>query len=142
MFRSARSAMFAAVLVTMLGAAAACKASDGQVPATSAQDAAASQAKYDLIGKTIVPLGDLDLDKPADARVLLKRLDRAAYQACGGNPKFHASYSMTPRRVLDAYAECQVEAVRRAVDRIGNPTLSRMYADSRRTEHPVAARSP
>lgn len=126
----ARSALLATVALTMLGHAAACKASDEQAPGV----------KYDVIGNTVVQMRDLDLQKPADARTLLKRLDQAAYQACGGDPKFHSSYSMTPRRVVSAFAECRAEAVRRAVDQIGNSTLSRAYADSRVKGHPVASR--
>jgi UrcA family protein len=132
MFRSATSAMLAVLAITMLGHAAACKASDTQP----------SEVKYDVIGETVVPMADLDLQKPADARVLLKRLDHAAYQACGGDPKFHASYAMTPRRVVAAFADCRAEAVRRAVDQIGNSTLTRLHADSRKKDHPVAARTP
>jgi UrcA family protein len=132
MFPSTRSAMLAVVAVTMLGHAVACKASDEQIP----------EAKYDVIGTTVVRMGDLNLQKPADAKALLKRLDQAAYQACGGDPKFHSSYALTPQRVLRAFADCRAEAVQRAVEQIGSPTLARLHADSRRTEHPVAARAP
>jgi UrcA family protein len=132
-----RSALLAVVALTMLGPAGACKASEEP----------ASKAKYDVIGKSVVRMGDLNLQKPADARALLQRLDRAAYQACGGDPKFHSSYSMTPRRVIEAFEECRTEAVRRTVEQIGHSTLTRVYADSRApasrtSEQPVAARVP
>src|SRR5688572_3213096 len=70
-----RSALLAVVAITMLGPAGACKASEE----------AASNTKYDVIGRSVVRMGDLNLQKPADARALLQRLDRAAYQACGGD---------------------------------------------------------
>lgn len=132
-----RSALLAVLALTLLGHAGACTASEEP----------ASNAKYDVIGKAVVRMGDLNLQKPADARALLQRLDRAAYQACGGNPKFHSSYSRMPRRVVEAFEECRAEAVRRTVEEIGHSTLTRVYADSRApappvSERPVAARVP
>jgi UrcA family protein len=130
MFRCTRLAIFAVVVITMLGHAAGSKASDV---------VAASEVKYDVIGKVAVKLKDLNLQTPADAQVLLERLDQAAYQACGGNPKFHSTYATTPERTLAVFRECREAAVRRAVDQIDNSTLTRSYADSLKSDHPIAS---
>lgn len=120
MFHRIRSVLLTVAAATMLGHAVACNASDERAP----------EVKYDVIGKVTVPLSDLDLRKPADARTLLARLDEAAYQACGGNPKFHPSYALTPQRTLNVFRDCRAAAVRRAVNQIGSPALTRVYAES------------
>ena len=118
---SAQFKIFVVAVMTMLGCAAACKASD---------------VKYDLIGKIRVDLKDLDLQKPADARRLMVRLDEAAYRACGGNPKFHGSYRSKPDETVEVFRECRENAVKRAINQIGSTTLVQAYADSRRAGSP------
>ena len=110
----------AALTLTMLGQAAWCKP---------------PETKYDLVGAVRVELKGLDLQKPADARTLLERLKQAAYHACGGDPRFHYSYATRPEQTVAVYEECRANAVKRAIDRIGAPTLAQIYAE----EQPAAA---
>jgi UrcA family protein len=72
---------------------------------------------------------DLDLTRAADAGVLLKRFEAAAWKACGGDPRRHPSYEVMPRYVREAFAECRADAVARAVDEVGSPVLSRAHAE-------------
>lgn len=81
-----------------------------------------------LVGEVHVELRDLDLAKTADARALLDRLKQAAYRACGGDPKFHASYRTRPQQTVSVYEECRKNAVKRAIDQIGAPLLAQAYA--------------
>jgi UrcA family protein len=58
---------------------------------------------------------DLDLRKDTDVQVLLGRIERAAWRACGGNHKFHLSYELRPRQTAEVFEECRRQAVERAV---------------------------
>src|SRR5262249_7390088 len=80
-----------------------------------------------LAGKVAVGYSDLNLDDPADLQVLLDRVVHAAYEACGGDPKFNGSYYDKPREVLKAYEECRREAVATAIGTIDSPRLSALY---------------
>lgn len=95
------------------------------------------QPKEQLIGKVHVELKDLDLRNPAHAHALLDRLTRAAWRACGGDPKLNNSYRTRPEQTVRAYEECRENAVKRAIDQIGAPLLAQIY-DERR-QHTVAA---
>ena len=121
---SAQFKILAVAVMTMLGCATACKASD---------------VKFDLIGKIRVDLSDLDLQKPTDARLLVERLNDAAYRACGGDPRFHDRYQSRPQETVEAYRECRENAVERAVNQIGGTTLVQAYAESRRKGVAMAA---
>jgi len=87
------------------------------------------QPKEQLIGKAKVDLTDLDLRNPADARILLDRLEQAAWRACGGDPKLNNSYRTRPEQTLKVYEECRENAVKRAIDQIGAPLLAQAYAE-------------
>lgn len=88
-----------------------------------------SAARTEQVGSVRVGYADLDLQKEADARVLLGRLERAAYTACGGNPKFDRSYELMPSYTQQVYRACRETALVRAVDNIRSPTLSRLFAE-------------
>jgi UrcA family protein len=93
----------------------------------------APEAKPELVGQVRVELGDLDLENPADARTLLARIEKAAYRACGGNPKFTWSYHLLPARTVKVYELCREAAVRRAVDQVGRPQLAQVYEEERQS---------
>jgi UrcA family protein len=76
-------------------------------------------------------LRDLNLHDPDTARLLLARLDRAAWQACGGDPRFNDSYETRPGHVRRVYRECRDKAVARAVKEIGVQTLTQAYNESK-----------
>src|SRR5689334_10399098 len=109
---SIKPSVVAASLFTLLGFAAA-----GNT----------SEPKIELAGKVAVGYSDLNLDDPVDVQVLLDRVVHAAYEACGGDPKFNPSYESKPRQVLKVYDECRREAVATAVGAIGSDRLSSLY---------------
>jgi UrcA family protein len=90
-------------------------------------------AKPELVGQVHVDLKGLDLQNPADARTLLARIEKAAYRACGGNPKFAWSYDGMPARTVEVYELCREGAVRRAIDQIGSAQLTQAYDEQRQT---------
>lgn len=77
-----------------------------------------------LVGTERVSYADLDLSREADGEVLLGRIKKAAYRACGGDPRRHPSYTLLPRRVEMAYKDCREDAIARAIDSIDTPVLS------------------
>lgn len=77
-----------------------------------------------LVGTERVSYGDLDLSRETDAEILLERIKKAAYRACGGDPRRHPAYTLLSRRVEMAYRECREDAVARAVDSVDAPVLS------------------
>ena len=79
------------------------------------------------VGSVPVRYQDLDLRQSADARVLLGRLEQAAVEACGGNPRFHSSYDLMPRRTVEVFQECRRNAVATAVAKVGAPALSQAF---------------
>lgn len=79
------------------------------------------------VGSIAVSYRDLDLRKPADAQVLLTRLEHAAKTACGGNPKWHFTYESMPKRTTAVFGECRRQAIARAVAEIGAPLLSHAF---------------
>jgi UrcA family protein len=97
--------------------------------------------KMESVGRVQVSYHDLDLQKEADARVLLKRLERAAYRACGGNPKLYLSYRVIPDRTVEVFKECREEAVARAVAAVHSVTLERLADDGRGADRPAARES-
>ena len=86
-----------------------------------------SVAKRRLITQVRVAFHDLDIQKEADARAMLERLKRAAYHACGGNPRFYLTYEVMPRRTVEAFRECREEALAAAIAEINSPTLTRIF---------------
>jgi UrcA family protein len=87
--------------------------------------------KMELVEKKPVSYAGLDLEKEADARVLLGRLQQAAYHACGGNPRFHPSYTLMPKKTTQVFESCRTNAIDRAVKSIQSATLSRLFAEVR-----------
>jgi UrcA family protein len=83
-------------------------------------------AKRKLIARVHVAYDGLDIQKESDARVMLERLRRAAYHACGGNPRLHRTYDVMPRRTVAAFRECREEALCAAIAEINSPTLTRI----------------
>lgn len=67
---------------------------------------------------------DLDLSQQADVQILLDRIEKAAYRACGGNPRRHPSYSVMPNHTEAVFKECREDAIARAVGVIDAPVLS------------------
>jgi UrcA family protein len=86
--------------------------------------AAEPERKLEEIGNVRVNYDDLDLRQDTDVRVLLGRLEKAAWRACGGDPKFHSSYSKRPAHTAKVYQECREQAITAAVDRINAPALT------------------
>jgi UrcA family protein len=95
--------------------------------ATIAQSALAlpSTSKVERVASITVRLSDLDLHNDADVQVLLGRLQRAAFKACGGEPRWHPSYVLMPRHTVAVFEQCRRDAVARAVAAIGVPKLAR-----------------
>jgi len=78
-----------------------------------------------------VAYGDLDLDKPTDARILFMRLENAAKRACGPAPFMQPLYGVIPEGLKQTYKECIAGAVGDAVARLDAPLVSRIYAETR-----------
>jgi UrcA family protein len=70
-----------------------------------------------------VSYGDLDLTTANDARVMLDRLDRAAFAVCGGNERFYAEYKTRSGRVAKAFRDCREDALARAVATVDSQKL-------------------
>lgn len=68
--------------------------------------------------------GDLDLTGNAGAAVFLERVKTAASQVCGVKPDNRDLAGQ------DGYRACLHEAVRGAVARLGNPTVSALYGEA------------
>jgi UrcA family protein len=77
-----------------------------------------------LVRTERVTYADLDLSRQADAQILLGRIKKAAYRACGGDPRRHPSYTLLSRRVEMAYKDCREDAIARAIDSIDAPVLA------------------
>jgi UrcA family protein len=99
-----------------------------------------SVEKTELVGRVHVTYYDLDPQKEADARVLLGRLERAAYKACGGNPRGHRSYEIMPRYTVEVFEECRENAISCAVDSVHSVTLERLLASRRGADRPAPAK--
>jgi UrcA family protein len=84
-------------------------------------------AKRAEVGRVTVSYGDLNLGNDGDARVMLSRLQQAAYRACGGDPRWNPDYALLWNRLATDYRECRNDAVSRAVAAIDAPVLSQVY---------------
>lgn len=93
-----------------------------------------SDRSYTEVGRVVVRYGDLDLAREADAAVLLERLNAAAYEACGGDPRWNSRYRIMPNAVRHSYLECRANAVADAVHKVNSPTLSRVFLTGRQTQ--------
>ena len=89
------------------------------------------EAQPELVGQVRVELTGLDLQNPADARTALARIEKAAYHACGGNPKLSSTYDSMPKRTVQVYELCLDGAVKRAIEQIGSAQLAQRYQEAR-----------
>ena len=85
---------------------------------------AASQVKSVEVRRVTVSYGDLDLGTLGDARVLLTRLQKAAFHACGGDPRLNTDYGIMGPHIEKLYQDCRDDAVARAVDTVNAPLLT------------------
>jgi UrcA family protein len=85
---------------------------------------AAQAASVNMLPSERVTFADLDLDRAADAEVLIGRIKDAAFRVCGGDPRNHVAYDLMPARVELAYRECREGAVARAVATIDLPQVT------------------
>ena len=83
-----------------------------------------SSPERQLIRTERVTYADLDLSRQADARILLGRIKKAAFRACGGDPRRHPTYTLMPRRTEMAFKDCREDAIARAIGSIDAPVLS------------------
>src|SRR5262245_24059060 len=72
-----------------------------------------------------VAFGDLNLDKPEDARILFSRVEEAAKHACGPKVISPSRYDVTPVAIEHDYKECIARAVGDTVARLNVPLVSR-----------------
>jgi|GEM_PF-1236276 UrcA family protein len=79
-------------------------------------------------GNADVAYGDLDLNRPQDAAIMLGRIEKAARRACGIMPERDRFYSSNPEFVDKQFRLCTRQAVRDAVTHLGAPHVSRAYA--------------
>jgi UrcA family protein len=70
-----------------------------------------------------VRYGDLDLNKPDDAAIMLGRLNEAALQACGAAP----FESLREYRLTIRHSRCYVRSLSRAVGELNSPTLTAAF---------------
>lgn len=89
----------------------------------AAQATSLSQERQ-FVGSVRVSYADLDLTRPSDVEILLERIKKAAYRACGGSPRLHPSYTVMPGRTVMVYKECREDAIARAIDDVDAPALS------------------
>jgi UrcA family protein len=77
-------------------------------------------------GQVAVRHGDLNLSNERDARIMLRRIDRAAIDACGGQHPFGLYDGSTQQE----FERCRADAVARTVAKLAAPMLTRIYADA------------
>ncbi len=111
MFRSSKSLVLASI-----GIIATTQIAIADVPVERAE-----------VGRVTVSYGDLDLSNVADARLMLSRLQQAAFNACGGDPRWNPEYALLWNRLAADYRECRSDAVSRAVVAIDAPLLSQVF---------------
>lgn len=83
-----------------------------------------SPPEKQLVRTERVTYADLDLSRQADAQILLGRIKKAAFRACGGDPRRHPAYTLLPRRTEMAFKDCREDAIARAIDSIDAPVLA------------------
>lgn len=90
-------------------------------PAAQAEVPSAEKKK---VRSVRVAYADLDLTRQADVEILLGRIEKAAYRACGGDPRWHPNYDVMPNYTEAAYKECREDAIARAIGAVDAPVLS------------------
>ncbi|PZQ60616.1 MAG: hypothetical protein DI570_13965 [Phenylobacterium zucineum] len=93
------------------------------VPALVVLALGAPAAAQQVTTKVAVPAAGLDLQNPADAAVMLGRLDRAAAKACGASTFSVRDYQAAVRR-----SACYRDAMAGAVNAVNAPAVSAAYA--------------
>jgi UrcA family protein len=83
------------------------------------------------VGRVAVNYGDLDLKTLGDAQSMLTRLQKAAYQACGGDPRLSQDYSLMGPKLERTYRECRSDAVSRAVAAVNAPLLTEIHKEQK-----------
>jgi UrcA family protein len=83
-----------------------------------------------ITGRSVVHYGDLNLNDEQDAKIMLKRIERAAKKACGG----HATFSSYTGSLDHTFEECRGKAIQRAVKQLGAPLVTRIYSEARPRE--------
>jgi UrcA family protein len=101
---------------------------------TAVQVAAANDSKPVVVANQVrVQYGDLNLQSPLAADLLIARIARAANQACGSRPALGPGYYVSRRR----YAACIEHAEHDAVATMNQPLVTAAYE---RKLSPSAAR--
>jgi UrcA family protein len=80
--------------------------------------AAPASAQEIISRDRMVVYADLDLAKPEDVDVLLKRLNTASAHACGSRPSTNIHGN------IDRYRACREKALAEAVHNVGSPALT------------------
>jgi UrcA family protein len=78
----------------------------------------ASAQLDDRSASVVVRFADLDINHTAGADILLRRIERAADTACGGEPSFGLGGESR------LYRQCRTDAITRAVDQLNAPLLT------------------
>ena len=96
-----------------------------------------AHSKEPIVNHVMVSYAELDLSKERGADQMLRRLDRAASQACGGKPAL-GPLDLSTRSI---YKACVHGALVQAIADLNHPMVSQMYAKRRSVKaHKVAAR--
>jgi UrcA family protein len=77
-------------------------------------------------GRSVVYYGDLNIESDQDAKIMLKRIERAAKTACGGHPTF-STYTGGLDRTFE---ECRGKAIQRTVKQLSASTVTRIYSEA------------
>ena len=80
-----------------------------------------------------VRYGDLNLDSEMGAKVLLRRLDQAARDVCGGD-------AYARGLVRHAWRDCRTDAMTKAIAQVNHPTVTTMFAEQRNARTILASR--
>lgn len=88
---------------------------------------AEANASLTIRSQIIVRYGDLDLRTRTGAEAMLRRLDRAADDACGGDPALMMNGDHFVQALRPEYRNCHAGALRLAVAKLGQPLVSLAY---------------
>jgi UrcA family protein len=111
-------------LTVLLCAAALAAATQGSFAAARAADSV-------LVKRIAVRYGDLDIEKPAAAALLRRRIESAAIRACGGRAQFHTFYQAAPQFISRDFEACRANAVDKALADVGTARFSRPVTEAR-----------
>ena len=78
-----------------------------------------------------VAYSDLDLRNEGDVQVMLERLERAAFDACGGKEQFHPAFKQNPQLTTKVFRECREGAMSRAIAEVDSHELATAYQSKR-----------